>query len=229
MNIPSITSYLMHKRLRWWQNLFDDKSALYGVRTAIFGTFEWDYQTPCKSTSPHIKRLIDDLKHLNTVLPTLLKFEGVVDECISELVKRFVGVPKSKLIDVESPFSSIERINNRMIGPMNKPEFECPQCHKMFDTKSKCATHRFQTHKYRPAVCNAVIEPKCPVCRQDFKNIKNAQVHFIKKCSTTLIPQQIDDLSRAADLHRLHTLNLGGSSGSQFIYHSLIQAGVRSV
>ncbi len=66
LNIPSITSYLMHKRLRWWQNLFDDKSALYGVLTAIFGTFDWDPQIPCKRTSPRIKLLVDDLKHLNT-------------------------------------------------------------------------------------------------------------------------------------------------------------------
>jgi hypothetical protein len=226
--IPSITSYLMHKRLRWWKNVCDDSSALYGVRTAIFGNFEWDSQKPGKNTSPRIKLLLCDLRHLNAVLPSFLQCVDDFSDFSDALVKWFVGLPKSRLKDVETPFSSVERVNNLMIGPMNHPDHECPQCHKKFDTRAKCATHRFQAHKYKPAACNAIIEAKCPVCRQSFMNIKNAQNHFIRKCSTTLLPQQIEDLSRTADLHRQHAATSAGSNGSQFIYHSIVQAGVRS-
>jgi hypothetical protein len=227
LGIPSVSSYLMHKRLRWWKALFDDDMALYGVRTAIFGTFEWDSQVPNKNTSPRIKLLLADLKHLNFLLPHNLRCACEFNDLNADIVTWFVGLPKVRLHVVETPFSSTERVNNRMIGPMNFPDFECPQCHKKFDTKAKCSTHRFQAHKFKPAVYNAIIEARCPVCRRSFMNIKNAQVHFINTCSTTLQPQQIEELARTAELHRRHVATPAGSNGSQFIYHSLAQASVR--
>jgi hypothetical protein len=228
LEVPSISSYLRHSRLRWWRKLCDDDGALIGVRNAIFGSFSWDTEAPNRFTSPRIKLFLSDLKHLNQVLPTTLQVDFLCDftSITEEVINWFVRVPASRIKAVESYFSNVERIYNRMVGPSNEPLHACPQCEAKFDTVSKLATHRWSKHRYRPATTNAILFPKCPVCSMNFASIKNAQNHFINKCSKHLTDEQLDNLSKAADLHRLHAASVG-SNGNQLIYVSLSQAAVR--
>ena len=124
---------------------------------------------------------MSDLTALNALLPLPEKCPGPITTrpAVLEWLQRLT---KAQLKLALTCSSTAERDYKPKFGPHLDVSFTCA-CGKTFPTAAQLGTHRYSAHKQRHPWREAVLDPRCPMCMQDFSSLKTAQAHFQKVCA----------------------------------------------
>jgi rubredoxin len=99
---------------------------------------------------------------------------------------------------VLSEESEVEKRRRTTFGPKNKPQWECQQCKKKFDTNKGMTMHRVKTHNYRvehrklvQEVQKGEAKHKCLLCNKIYASKQGAQLHLDKHCTPKFTADEI--------------------------------------
>ena len=86
--------------------------------------------------------------------------------------------------------SEVEKRRKTTFGPKNKPQWECTQCNKKFETNKGMIIHKVKTHNYRVEHRKLVQEVqkgeskhKCLLCNKIYASKQGALLHLDKHCA----------------------------------------------
>jgi hypothetical protein len=200
MGVPSMTSLIRQRRIRLWQtisgnNIEEVVAVLWGKdteETNCMTKVEGDRETQLLAdlaTIIHERGLNRDLFDLNE------KGELIIGR------KTWVQIRELKKADTKTVLteeSEVEKRRRTTFGPKNKPQWECQQCKKKFDTNKGMTMHRVKAHNYRvehrklvQEVQKGEAKHRCLLCNKIYASKQGAQLHLDKHCTPKFTEDEI--------------------------------------
>ena len=203
--MPSIHSYLVAGRLRFWRKQTLEKNR--AVWVANWGHIEGGKkQGNNKDEEDRMGNDIEKLIEANpeTGLGEKIKRDKKGKIIIDvELWTTLSGVTKAQIRKVQVPESAAEPDKIKKAGPEEERTMECETCKKKFPNKATLAHHKWAAHGKTIGVRQLVLEIpgskefKCFVCKGVFKQKRSAQNHVQLTCTRGKTEHEIAELIKS--------------------------------
>ena len=192
VGVPSMTSLIRQRRLRLWHT-----TCLNKVEEIVAVMWGKDGDETDKLEQLELDREKQLLSDITVVINERqldrnnfnLNEKGELE--IGEKTWKQIGeLKKADFKAILTEESEVEKRRKTTFGPKDKPQWECTQCNKKFETKKGMIIHKVKTHNYRVEHRKLVQEVqkgeskhKCLLCNKIYASKQGAQLHLDKHCA----------------------------------------------
>jgi hypothetical protein len=200
VGVPSMTSLIRQRRIRLWQtisrnNVEEVVAVLWGMdmdATNIMEQLEGDREVQLLGD---LAMLIHERKLDRELFDQNEKGEIRLGAKTWQQIKELKKADLKALLTEES---EVEKRRRTTFGPKNKPQWECQQCRKKFETNKGMTMHKVKTHNYRvdhrklvQEIQKGEAKHRCLLCNKIYASKQGAQLHLDKHCTPKFTADEI--------------------------------------